>query len=112
MGKDAPADFIIASMSTGIALIMLPAIVPLFHRLPRRTQAKTLFALAFVQNVIVLVLASPFWGAYDRMHPKRIALQYHYNVSLYSSPSGLLADTSPAYIRSGQRSRRIHGPSG
>ena len=81
MGKDAPADFIIASLSTGIVLIILPAIVPLFHRLPRRTQAKTLFALAVVQNVVVLVLASPFWGAYDRMHPKRIALQYHYNVS-------------------------------
>lgn len=82
MGKDAPADFIIASLSAGIALIMLPVIVPLFHRLPRRTQGKVLFALALVQNLIVLILASPFWSAYDRMHPKRIALQYHYNVCI------------------------------
>lgn len=81
MGKDAPADFIIASLSAGIAFIMLPALVPLFHRLPRRTQGRVLLFLATAQTFVVLFLASPLWSPYDRMHPKRIALQYHYNVS-------------------------------
>ena len=80
MGKDAPSEFIIASLSVGVAFIMAPPIVPLFHRLPRRTQLQTLVGSLFLQNVIVLFLASPAWSPYDRMHPKRIALQYHYNV--------------------------------
>lgn len=81
MGKDAPADVIIASLSAGISLVMLPALVPLFHRLPRRTQVRVLLALVTGQAAVVAFLASPLWSPYDRMHPKRIALQYHYNVS-------------------------------
>lgn len=90
MGQDAPSEFIIATLSVLVGFVMAPPLVPLFHRLPRRTQVKVLLALAVVQNLVVLVLASPLWGPYDSMHPKRIALQYHYNVS--SEPP---ADSGP-----------------
>lgn len=81
MGKDAPSEFIIASLTVLVGFVMAPPLVPLFHRLPRRTQVKVLLALALFQMLIVSALASPLWSSYDHMHPKRIALQYHYNVS-------------------------------
>jgi hypothetical protein len=81
MGKDAPSEFVIASLAVLVGFVMAPPLVPLFHRLPRRTQVKILLALALGQNLIILILASPLWSPYDSMHPKRIALQYHYNVS-------------------------------
>jgi hypothetical protein len=81
MGKDAPSEIIIATLSVGVAFIMAPPIVPLFHRIPRRNQLQTLVVIGFVQAAIVLFMVSPAWSPYDEMHPKRIALQYHYNVS-------------------------------
>jgi hypothetical protein len=81
MGKDAPSEFIIATLSVVVAFMMAPPIVPLFHRLPRRNQLQGLILLAVLQTSIVLFMISPAWSPYDEMHPKRIALQYHYNVS-------------------------------
>lgn len=81
MGKDAPSEFIIATLSVAVAFVMAPPIVPLFHRLPRRNQLQILIILGVIQTVTVLFMISPAWSPYDSMHPKRIALQYHYNVS-------------------------------
>ena len=107
MGKDAPSEFIIATLSVAVAFVMAPPIVPLFHRLPRRNQLQGLLLLGVVQIAIVLFMISPAWSPYDEMHPKRIALQYHYNVSPPVCP--LVYANALAYIGTIQRPRRVHG---
>ena len=107
MGKDAPSEFIIATLSVAVGFVMAPPVVPLFHRLPRRNQLQGLLLLGVVQIAIVLFMVSPAWSPYDQMHPKRIALQYHYNVSILVI---LDVNANPlAYFRTIECSRRVHG---
>ncbi|WVQ80122.1 hypothetical protein IAT38_002223 [Cryptococcus sp. DSM 104549] len=79
MGKDAPAEHIIATLSVGCGFIFLSPSLPLFHRTSRRTQRKVILALALFHGTVVTLLAGPWYFPYDAMHPKRVGMMYCYN---------------------------------
>ncbi|ORY22823.1 hypothetical protein BCR39DRAFT_550650 [Naematelia encephala] len=79
MGKVAPAEFIIATISASNGFIFFPTLIPLFHRLPRRAQKIVVTLLALFTLTVVAVFSSPWWSPYDAAHPKRMAVQYTYN---------------------------------
>lgn len=81
MGKEAPAEFIIATLASASGFTFFPNLVPLFHRLSRPSQRRTILALAFITITTVALFAGPWWKTYDSMHPKRAGVQYTYNVS-------------------------------
>lgn len=80
MGREAPSEFIIATLSAIIGITLMPPLVPLFHRLRAKNQKRILLFLASFTAVVVLVLVGLWWSPYDAMHPKRMAVQYTYNV--------------------------------
>jgi MFS family permease len=81
MGRDAPSEFIIATLSSAIGLTFMPLLSPLFHRLSRAWQRRALLYLGALSVGIALIMCAPFWGVYDDMHPKRIGVHLQYNVS-------------------------------
>lgn len=62
-------------------MIFMPLAFPLFHRLSRPAQRRVIFALLGLTAIVVGYFAGPAWPKYDPMHPKRVAVQYTYNVS-------------------------------
>lgn len=81
MGKDAPAEFIIATISSICTIIFTPPLLPLFHRFSRPAQRRVLGALGIFTVAVIVLFAGPWWNTYDSMHPKRAGFQYTYNVS-------------------------------
>lgn len=79
MGKDAPVEFIIATITSVCTLIFFPLVAPMFMRLTRPNQRTVLAALIVLMLSVAAVFASPFWSPYDSMHPKRVGVQYMYN---------------------------------
>jgi hypothetical protein len=80
IGKDAPAEFIIATISSSIAMIFFPPVIPMFHRLARAGQLRAIVSLLLLSAGVMALFISPFWNVYDSMHPKRAGVQYTYNV--------------------------------
>ena len=81
IGKDAPAEYIIATLTSSMAFTFYPIIGPLFHRLSRLHQRRVLMALGVGTLLVMGLFAGRWWKTYDAMHPKRTATQYLYNVS-------------------------------
>ncbi|WVQ99736.1 hypothetical protein IAU59_006878 [Kwoniella sp. CBS 9459] len=79
MGKDAPAEFIIATISSSCGFIFFPTLVPLFYRLSHRSQRMLVGGVALFMAGVITVLAGPWYWPYDAMHPKRVGVQYLYN---------------------------------
>jgi len=79
MGKDAPVEWIIATISGACTVILFPIASPLFARASLRGQRRTLFALFIGLAAVVLFFINPAWSAYDATHPKRMGVQYTYN---------------------------------
>lgn len=82
MGKDAPGEFIVATISSACGLTFFPPLTPMFHRLSRRSQRITIVLLLLATAIVAGVFTNPNWKTYDSMHPKRAGVQYTYNVSL------------------------------
>jgi len=82
IGKDAPAEFIIATLASATTLIFFPPFVPMFHRLSRPGQRQAIVILLLASASVMAFFVSPFWSVYDSMHPKRAGVQYTYNVGL------------------------------
>ena len=82
LGKDAPSENIVATLSISMVLLFIPALPPLFHRLGRSWQRSVLRYLVFGSVAAMVVFGGPWWNTYDAMHPKRTVTQYLYNVSL------------------------------
>jgi len=106
MGKDAPAEFIIATLATASSFTFFPNLVPLFHRLSRPSQRRAILALALITITTVGVFAGPWWKSYDAMHPKRAGVQYTYNVGRLMSRGVPL---TAAHDVSAHGQYRIHG---
>jgi hypothetical protein len=81
MGKDAPVEWLIATITAFYTVTMFPIINPMFSRASRRGQRTTLFAIALGLIAVILLFISPFWSPYDDMHPKRMGVQYTYNAT-------------------------------
>lgn len=81
MGKDAPGEFIVATISSACGLTFFPPLTPMFHRLSRRSQRITIVLLLLATAIVAGVFTNPNWKTYDSMHPKRAGVQYTYNVS-------------------------------
>ncbi|WVW84285.1 hypothetical protein I302_106316 [Kwoniella bestiolae CBS 10118] len=79
MGKDAPAEFIIATISSVSGFIFFPTFIPLFHRVPRASQRKIVLGVFLFLAGVLTALAGPWYWPYDGMHPKRVGVQYLYN---------------------------------
>ncbi|WVF71126.1 hypothetical protein IAT40_005923 [Kwoniella sp. CBS 6097] len=79
MGKDAPAEFIIATISSSCGFIFFPPLIPLFYRLSRKSQRMLVGGVALFMAGVITVLAGPWYWPYDAMHPKRVGVQYLYN---------------------------------
>ncbi|WVQ67426.1 uncharacterized protein L199_005623 [Kwoniella botswanensis] len=79
MGKDAPAEFIIATISSVSGFIFFPTFIPLFHRAPRSSQRKVVLGVLLFLAGVLTALAGPWYWPYDDMHPKRVGVQYLYN---------------------------------
>lgn len=86
MGRDAPAEHIIATLSSATALTFMPFPAILFHRLSVRYQRRVLLWLALTCVAIVSVMNTPAWvvKVYDGMHPKRLGVHLQYNVRVAS----------------------------
>lgn len=79
MGKAAPSEFIIASISAGVCFVFFPPLIPLFHRISHRSQRRVILFLALATlSAFAFLVSGP---TYDSMHPKRVGVQYAYNVS-------------------------------
>jgi len=81
MGKTAPAEHIIATISTTCTLGLLPVMIPLFFRIAPVNQRRVMLLLTSFSLGVMTLFASPFWMPYDPMHPQRIGLEYTFNVS-------------------------------
>ncbi|WVR06737.1 hypothetical protein IAU60_003772 [Kwoniella sp. DSM 27419] len=81
MGTDAPAEFIVATISSTCLFTFLPPVIPLFHRVSRANQRKIILGLALFSAGVITALAGPWYWPYDDMHPKRVGVQYLYNHS-------------------------------
>jgi len=103
IGKDAPAEFIIATLASVVGMIFFPPFIPMFHRLSRAGQRRAIVSLLLVSASVMALFASPYWSVYDSMHPKRAGVQYTYNVSAHCSRLTVAHD-----IRS-HRQYCIHG---
>lgn len=79
MGKEAPTEIIIAVLSAFCTYVFMPTLVPFFHRWSRDTQRRMILVLLFASTLTIAIFAS--WMPYDAEHPKRIGVQYMYNVS-------------------------------
>ncbi|KAL7420634.1 hypothetical protein Q5752_004585 [Cryptotrichosporon argae] len=79
MGKTAPTEFIIATITSACSLVFAPTAAPLFARLTRRTQIRVLWSLVLGLALVLGVFLGPWWSPYDATHPKRMAVQYTYN---------------------------------
>ncbi|KAK8864706.1 hypothetical protein IAR55_001960 [Kwoniella newhampshirensis] len=76
---DAPAEHIVATISSACGFVFLPYAPALFHRTSRRTQRKVLLGLVLFLAGALTVMAGPWYFPYDKMHPKRVGVQYNYN---------------------------------
>lgn len=79
MGKDAPVEHIIATITSICTLIFFPLTAPLFSRISRANQRAVLVTILLGTLSVATLFASPFWSPYDAMHPKRLGIQYMYN---------------------------------
>ncbi|ORX35606.1 hypothetical protein BD324DRAFT_660481 [Kockovaella imperatae] len=79
IGKDAPAEYIVATICSTTVPLFYPIISPIFHRLSRPQQLRTLKALGITTLLAMGFFAGRWWRTYDYMHPKRTATQYVYN---------------------------------
>lgn len=79
MGKDAPTEFIIATITAASTLTFFPITVPMFQRISRRTQRNVLLTLCLSILAVAALFASPFWSPFDATHPKRVGVQYTFN---------------------------------
>lgn len=102
MGKDAPAEFIVATISSVWSFTFLPVAIPLFHRLSRRGQRRVFFSLILFTSVVIAWF-SQRWP-YDPMHPKRVGVQFSFNVS-----PRVAALLTKAHLWRLNSARRFHG---
>lgn len=78
MGKEAPTEIIIAVLSAFCTYVFMPTLVPFFHRWSRDTQRKIILFLLLASTITIAIFAS--WMPYNAEHPKRIGVQFMYNV--------------------------------
>jgi len=83
MGEKAPAEFIIASMTSLIGFYTFPLVVPFAHRFGHKTTSKAvLFFLGLsIISMGYMAMKNPF----DPMHPKRMYIIQSENVDHISS---------------------------
>lgn len=79
MGKDAPTEWIIATITAFCTAVFYPIFVPLFARASPRGQRFALGGLFWVTLTVGMLFSSSVWSPYDAMHPKRMGVQYMYN---------------------------------
>lgn len=79
IGKEAPAEHIIANIVAVNGAYILPLAVPFVHRYSRRVLVRTVILLSMVSGLAMAVFSarSPF----DPMHQKRIFVIHMENVS-------------------------------
>lgn len=97
MGRDAPAEHIIATLSAILTMVFMPFPAILFHRLSVKSQRKALGWLVVLVLGVVGVMNTPAWvvRVYDDMHPKRLGVHLQYNVcplSFLAHPAAPLPD--------------------
>lgn len=116
MGKDAPSEFIIATICAAIGLTFFPFPAPLFQRLSRRYQRRALIVLGLLAGGVVLAMNTPAWTnrVYDDMHPKRLGVHLQYNVgrivtcaSAESSIRALIPSFAPFSCFLAERAREL-----
>lgn len=88
MGKEAPAEHIVASLSVICGFVFFPTVLPLFHRVSRMTQRKVMLGLVLGVLSTLVAMMGPWYFPYDEMHPKRVGVMYTYNVSMYWYDAG------------------------
>ncbi len=75
----APAEIIISILSSLVAFVFSPTVIPLFHRCSPSEKPKVLLGMVIATGLIMAYFANS--NVYDAEHPKRIGAQYMYNVS-------------------------------
>ncbi|KAF9779334.1 hypothetical protein BJ322DRAFT_1013566 [Thelephora terrestris] len=96
IGRDAPTEHIIASMTVLVGAMAYPSVIALSHRFSRRTLVRSVLCLSLLSGVAMLVFMrrEPF----DEMHQKRLFVIHMENVT--TSENHLLigsADAAPGY---------------
>lgn len=110
MGKDAPTEWIIATITAASTLTFFPVAVPMFHRISRRTQRNVLLALVLVIASVAALFSSPVWSPFDATHPKRIGVQYTFNHTSGESTAHLAFMDSQGNRRLAEEMHTAMGP--
>ena len=86
IGREAPAEHIIASMTAVVGAFAYPSLIPFSHRFSRRTLFRSVLCLSLLSGAAMLVFMrrEPF----DEMHQKRLFIIHMENVRTSSSPLG------------------------
>ncbi|KAL8286292.1 hypothetical protein RQP46_004780 [Phenoliferia psychrophenolica] len=79
MGADAPADFIVATLNTGIGFLAVPMILPFVHRFGAAQTSRMALVLTFVTAGTMGWFTRPSQAVFDKEHPKRLLVLHMVN---------------------------------
>ena len=78
IGRDAPSEYIIASMAALVGAYAYPSLIALSHRFSRRTLTRSILCLSVLSGITALVFMQR--EVFDEMHQKRLFILHMENV--------------------------------
>ncbi|KAM0755633.1 hypothetical protein T439DRAFT_320338 [Meredithblackwellia eburnea MCA 4105] len=79
MGAEAPADFIIASLTTAVGFMAVPMFLPFIHRFGPIATSRIAIFLTFATAGSLGWFTRPSWNVFDAAHPKRLLVLHMEN---------------------------------
>ncbi|KZT56782.1 hypothetical protein CALCODRAFT_470601 [Calocera cornea HHB12733] len=81
LGRDAPVEYIIASIVSFLTFYMAPFVLPFAHRFGRPALRTITLVLLAVTVGIIAVFAAPGWREFDAMHQNRFFVVHLENIT-------------------------------
>jgi len=85
LGADAPVEFIIASLTSGVGFLIIPMFLPFIHRFGASFTARLVVLLTLLTFASLTFFTRQSWSPYDSLHPKRIFVLHMENTSTVPS---------------------------
>ncbi|GAA6059342.1 hypothetical protein JCM10212_003240 [Sporobolomyces blumeae] len=81
LGADAPVDFIIASLTSGVGFLIVPMFLPFVHRFGASFTSRLVVVFTLATIASMTFFTRPSWSPYDAEHPKRIFVLHMENTT-------------------------------
>ncbi|KZO92928.1 hypothetical protein CALVIDRAFT_540603 [Calocera viscosa TUFC12733] len=81
LGRDAPVEYIIATIVSFLVFYMVPFVLPFAHRFGRPALRTITLVLLGITVAIVAVFAAPGWREFDAMHQNRFFVVHVENIT-------------------------------